>query len=161
VAEETTLSVAWLLILGIGLWTVVNVMGFDLVIQTLIRRVIRKIPPLAKSYAELDLTIAIVFRIDRTYKKLRTYGISRLAVREDRQRLAFLLGKAETCERLAVWTLLAAPLSYLTLTGSSWLRIAYPVALVVLAGSLIASATDHVRHASNLFENGKVEFSFS
>lgn len=154
VAKATSLTRIQLVLLGSATWTALNVLGLDVAMQWVLRNLLRMQYHLKKAYADLDQTIT-----DRlgSLENPRVRATPYLSVRADRDRYNLWLSKAETCERIAVWLVLAVvPTAYLLVSMYSDYWLIYPAVLLVVAATLIGSAVDNVHRSRVQFRESSL-----
>lgn len=147
--DATSLAAPWLLVGGVVLWVIFCVVGFDRVVGKTFRKRLRKIWPLRGAYEALDTNVelAVPSPLDRTKSRLTWIGTLPDDL-EDEVRLR--LAKAETCERLVFWSLLAAALIGLTTLDTAWARWVFPLLLTLSAGVFLQAASDYVGQAAQV-----------
>lgn len=147
--DTTSLAAPWLLVGGVILWVIFCVVGFDRVVGKIFRKRVRKVSPLQGAYSALDRKVKLAAPTPLTNLESRLAWIGMLPDAVEGE-VHFRLAKAETCERLVVWSLLAAVLVGLTTLDTAWAYWVFPLVLALSAWIFLQAASDYVRQAAEV-----------
>lgn len=151
VPKELGVSRNWLLVVASAFWAVIVLVGFDgVIIQPIIRRVVRRMPRVRESHRLLRLGIGARLSVLESHPKLRELGTEAIAVSEERRRFRNALSRIEICERLLVWLLIAAPVCGYVLRDTDH-ALLYVIALLAIVAIMLAAVVDQNRKAYEFF----------